>query len=73
LTCKAVGAILGRHHSTVRGMCERRELTGAYRHRGKEWRVPPASVQAYLADQRESGPRRRSSPVADLSAWRKVS
>jgi excisionase family DNA binding protein len=77
LTCKAAGAILGRHDSTVRAMCERGEFSGAYRHNGREWRIPPAAVRAYKTAQRTGEPTgapraRPSGRKADLSAWRKA-
>ena len=42
----------GRGSSTVRTMCERGELAGAYRFRGREWRVPRATVLTYEAAER---------------------
>ena len=71
LTCKAAGAILGRHASTVRAMCERGELPGAYRQHGREWRIPPAAMESYRKHQRE--PRRLCKPgtAADLGGWRR--
>ena len=76
LTCKAACAVLGRHDSTVRAMCERGELAGAYRHRGREWRIPPASIRAYQEAQR-SGKTPTKTPMAGrrvtpLGAWRTV-
>jgi hypothetical protein len=74
LTCRGVGAIIGRHDSTVRAMCERGELPGAYRHHGREWRVPAAAVRTYQASQRAGAGRRRHATAkpSDLGAWRKL-
>jgi hypothetical protein len=70
LTCKAAGAILGRHASTLRAMCERGELPGAYRQHGREWRIPPAGLEAYRAQQRAPRPTQRAN-CAELSGWRR--
>jgi hypothetical protein len=49
--------------STVRAVLEAGELPEAYRHRGREWRVPRAAVLAYEQRQAETHaatPRRRT-------------
>jgi hypothetical protein len=53
LTVVEAGQLLGRRPSTVRGMCAARQLEGAYRLHGREWRVPRSSVTALLAHERE--------------------
>src|SRR5688500_2017822 len=53
LTCREAGQVLGRSDSTLRALCERGALAGAYRQNGREWRVPPAAIRAYQAAQRE--------------------
>ena len=74
LTCKAAGAVLGRHDSTIRAMCERGELIGAYRHRGREWRIPPAAIRAYQDAQRiGKPPSLTGGKLTHLNAWRSVS
>jgi hypothetical protein len=74
LTCKAAGGIIGRHDSTVRGMCERGEFPGAYRQNGREWRIPRGALTAYQATQRTGKTAGktavRTRPV-DLGSWRK--
>src|SRR5260370_2724237 len=55
-----------RSPSTIRGWCERGRFAGAYKLNGRDWRIPPAGVDAFLAQQR--GER----PVARLRAWRAV-
>jgi hypothetical protein len=72
LTCKAAGAIIGRHDSTVRGMCERGEFPGAFRQNGREWRIPRAALPAYQAKQRSGEPRLKAAGrVPNLASWRK--
>jgi hypothetical protein len=41
---------------------------GAYKHRGKEWMVPVAAVQAYEARQRSGG----RTLVDKISDWKQV-
>ncbi len=55
-----------RSASTIRGWCERGCFEGAYKLNGRDWRVPQAAVDAFLAEQR------REHPVAQLDAWRAV-
>ncbi len=55
-----------RSTSTIRGWCERGRFAGAYKLNGRDWRIPPAGVDAFLAQQRGEG------PVAPLGAWRAV-
>jgi hypothetical protein len=71
LTCVDVGRIIGRHSSTVRAMCERRELPGAYRQHGREWRIPPAAVEAYRTGQRNPPRLCKPGHTADLGSWRR--
>lgn len=75
LTVAQVAARYDRHPSTVRGWCESGVLRGAYRLRGREWRVPAETLAAF--EQAERGARRpdvqhsgRRTPV-DLGSWRK--
>ena len=72
LTCATAGGIIGRHASTLRGMCARGELPGAYRQHGREWRIPAGALATYRAQQAvPSTPRVRAyRAVPDLSAWR---
>jgi hypothetical protein len=65
---------LNRKESTIRQMCADGEFSlptggpGAYRHRGREWMVTEAAVEAYEERQRQRG----RQPADDLSAWRKL-
>ncbi|MFG1691134.1 helix-turn-helix domain-containing protein [Gemmatimonadota bacterium] len=73
LTLEGVAEKVGRSISTVRGWCSSEKLKGAYRMNGREWRIPPASLEAYLDGQREGKrePRRRDGGPVDLGSWRK--
>lgn len=46
LTVKEVALRLERKPSTVRAWCDTGILPGAYRLRGREWRVPEAAIEA---------------------------
>jgi excisionase family DNA binding protein len=79
LTAVQAGELLGRAASTIRGMCASGELLGAYRARGREWRVPRAALSAWQREEarrhaeKVTPPRRvRANATADLGAWRKL-
>lgn len=55
LTVGALAKRFDRAPATVREWCERQVFAGAYRFRGREWRVPLASVLAFEAEEREKG------------------
>ncbi len=40
-----------RSASTVRDWCEHGRFEGAYKLNGRDWRIPPAAVDAFLAEQ----------------------
>lgn len=64
-----VGELATRFHrspSTVRGWCEHGRFEGAYKLNDRDWRIPLAAVDAFLAEQRSK------SPVTQLGAWRTV-
>lgn len=74
----------GRSRSTVRWWIEAGRFPGAYRLRGREWRVPAAGVAAFESTERSGAagpaprppgvsvvPRTRPATV-DLGAWRGV-
>ena len=46
LTVAEVATRFGRRSSTVRLWVERGAFPGAYRFRGREWRIPPAALTA---------------------------
>lgn len=68
LTVREAADELDRSPSTVRGWCGDGKLEGAYRFRGREWRIPPAALRAFVDAEREPAPREE----ADLSGWREV-
>jgi len=55
-----------RSPSTVRGWCERGRFEGAYKLNGRDWRIPQAGVDAFVAGQRSEH------AVTRLGAWRAV-
>ena len=76
LTVGELAEELGRSVSAVRGWLAVKLVPGAYKLRGREWRVPRAGLRQFL-DQ-EAGRRRqtasgvRSGQEADLRSWRKL-
>jgi excisionase family DNA binding protein len=72
LTVEQVAERLGRSPSTVRNWLGEQRLPGAYRLRGREWRIPPAALTAFL--QREAEGKTaglQGQKPADLSDWRR--
>ena len=71
LTCEDVAAQLDRTAACVRGWCRDGLQPGAYRFRGREWRIPAGALNALRGANAHRGDGRRSSgkPV-DLGAWR---
>ncbi len=57
-----------RSPSTVRDWCEQGHFEGAYKLNGRDWRIPEAAVDAFVARQRRQPPE----PLVRLSAWRAV-
>lgn len=68
LTVSQVAQRFSRRPSTVRGWCEAHLLPGAYRNRGREWRIPVAALVEFQERERRSGGQRRS-----LADWRHAS
>jgi hypothetical protein len=54
LTPEEAGAALHRSPVTVRAYCSAGLLTGAYRWRGRQWRIPRASLEALQAAERKA-------------------
>jgi hypothetical protein len=76
LTAVQVAARFGRHASTVRLWLERGLFPGAYKLRGRDWRVPPSALAAFDAREREGKPHARPTPcgkTANLADWRRAS
>jgi hypothetical protein len=55
-----------RSASTIRDWCEHACFEGAYKLNGRDWRIPHAAVDAFVARQRGG------TPGAQLGAWRAV-
>lgn len=77
MTVVDVAERLGRSPSTVRGWCGSGALSGAYRFRGREWRIPPAALKAFLDREAEVRRDRRNedrgaSEQVDLGSWRRI-
>ena len=71
LSCDVVAKQLGRKPGTIRGWCARGEIEGAYRLNDREWRIPAASLRAYLDKAAErKDPRNGAAP--DLGSWRRI-
>jgi hypothetical protein len=72
LTVSEVGAHFGRSPTTVRAWLEADLLPGAYKLRGKSWRVPRSGLEAMRQAQVRVHPNRpRTTPVVKLDAWRR--
>ena len=52
LTVPDLVRLFGKRPSTVRSWLEAGLLPNAYKLRGKQWRVPPSAVEAFLARER---------------------
>ena len=67
-------ARFGRKPSAVRAWLEQGLFPGAYKLRGRDWRVPAAAVEAFTKMQGNRGeyPRGTRVPAANLGAWRRV-
>jgi hypothetical protein len=68
LTVGDVARLFARQPSTIRGWCEQGRLPGAYRLRQREWRIPPAALDALQG--RPARTPRADGGVIDLSGWR---
>lgn len=69
LTVAQVAQRFDRQPATVRWWCEEGWLPGAYRFRGREWRIPPAGLEAFAAGERTghaAGARRSAAGVTPL-------
>lgn len=75
LTVKKAGELLDRHHTTVAAWCRQGRISQAYKMNGREWRIPPAALEAFQRQLRNGDGDRSPRPStngreADLSAWR---
>ena len=74
LTVDEVAAHFHRSPGTVRTWLEAGRFEGAYKLRGRSWRVPPAAITAFVERERRPEPsttRARGAVVA-LDAWRRT-
>ena len=65
-TVAELAARFHRSTSTVRDWCEHGRFGGAYKLNGRDWRIPQAAVDTFLAEQRGE------SPDTQIGAWRAV-
>ncbi len=72
LSIEDAGQVLDRSTSTVREYCRSGLLPGAYRQRGREWRIPRGAIRAFQRS--EAVPKARppllKTEEIDLGAWR---
>ena len=75
LTTEEAGRIVGRSASTISEWCRRGILSGAYKFRGRAWRIPPDAVCDL---QNGNGPNKSSLTLercctgrSDLAEWRR--
>ena len=78
-TVAELAARFHRSPSTIRGWLEAGRFPGAYKLNGRDWRVPPDALAAFLAAQRTRPTPEQNVTVAaepapshDLGAWRRV-
>jgi len=72
LTVEDLARLFGKRPSTVRAWIERGDFPGSYKLHGKEWRVPPAALDAFQRAQRARSATPHSGAKTDLAAWRSV-
>lgn len=53
LTCEGVGGLLGRDASVIREWCREARFPGAYKLRGKEWRIPRQALNDFQREQQK--------------------
>ena len=73
LTVEEVAQRFNRHTSTVRGWIAQGRFAGAYRLRGREWRIPATGLAAFEEAERGAEVAAPASKTqADISDWRRV-
>ncbi len=70
LTCAAFGALIDRSPSTVRAWCETGTVPGAWKLRGKEWRIPARAVAELQAHQANGSDQPAVTAQPGLGDWR---
>jgi hypothetical protein len=72
LDVKEMAKLAKRARSTIRTWLGQGEgIPGAYRLRGREWRVPRLAFRRFLDSQGETGTPSRTARRPDLGSWRK--
>ncbi len=69
-TVHDLATLFGKRPSTVRAWIERGDFPGSYKLHGKEWRVPPAALDAFQRAQRARSVTPHAGAKPDLAAWR---
>jgi hypothetical protein len=64
LTPEEAGAALHRSPVTIRAYCNAGLFRGAYRMRGRAWRIPRTSLDAFQVAERKAHVARQETPVA---------
>ena len=74
LTVKQAAKKLGRSPSTVRNWLAAGDIPGAYRFKGREWRIPPSALERFL-DKQRTAPQATATTIGArapaLDEWRK--
>jgi hypothetical protein len=71
LTVADLCARFSRKPSAVRAWLERGDFEGAYKLKGRDWRVPAAAADRFQADQvGGAGAKTQDVEIGDLGAWR---
>lgn len=77
LTIEEVAEEFDRSESAVRSWCQQELIPGAYKFRGREWRIPPEGVRAFQRQEAEGdlSPARAAEVPGrggddDLSSWK---
>lgn len=69
-TVHDLAILFGKRPSTVRAWIEQGDFPGSYKLHGKEWRVPPAALDAFQRAQRTRSATTSAVANTDLAAWR---
>ena len=75
MTVQELADRFGRCPSTVRAWCEAGRLPGAYKLRGREWRIPAVALRLFQDQEGGSLTRQPTSSGkrSSLADWRRVS
>ena len=75
LTLEEAAAQVKRAVSTVRGWCASGVIAGIYKLNGRDWRIPPAALRAFLDGQGRGtriGSKARNGKAPTISNWRNL-